>query len=117
MVKPRNFASFVDVRTPANVDAYADLLVVDAASTDDDPSYINSLYVVQQAQDGSWRCPLFAVPFLHRRKQTICDKHFESPELVMKHIGKHMLDGHQQLGGEYMLSVLSCVSAVSFWQP
>lgn len=100
MVKPRTFGPFTDVRDPAHAEAYSDLLVIDASTTDDDPGYVNDLFVVEQAQDGSWECPLSSVPFQHRKRQTTCSKYFGSPELIMKHIGRHILAEHHQLGGE-----------------
>lgn len=105
MVKPRTFGAFTDVRGAAHATAYSDLLVPTADATPEQLEFLYSLFVVHQEADGRWNCPLSSTPFLHRKKQLTCAKRFDGPELVMKHVGKHMLADVQQLGGDSIYSL------------
>lgn len=103
MVKPRTFGQFSDVRDPEHVSCYDDLLVPSAEHQPEEPDYLNTVYVVQQSSSGDWECPFFSIPFVRRKKEITCSNTFDSPELVMKHIGKHMIAEKKQLGGKPVL--------------
>lgn len=120
MVNPRTSGPFIDIMAIENIGAQATLTIPCDNSEDGDETFLNTLWVSKQTQEGNWGCPCVGLKYEGRKRQLyLCDGSIslETPDAVIKHAKKHICGDHCLGGTHTPCSITESLHAPSLSTP